>query len=117
VEDHPEPLKELRRLVQIQRAYLHMNAGDAAMEHSDFELAGREYAAAEQYAPQIVEVQFWHAVTLAKAGRIEEALPIFRRVFEREPAWADLVPRLVKPELLPDDAKMIERILSQARQR
>src|SRR5436190_316118 len=26
VEDHPEPLKELRRLVQIQRAYLHMNA-------------------------------------------------------------------------------------------
>src|SRR5205814_2965536 len=31
VEDHPEPLKELRRLVQIQRAYLHMNAGDAAV--------------------------------------------------------------------------------------
>src|SRR5438105_12486985 len=32
VDDSPEPLKELRRLVRLQRAYNHMNAGDAAVE-------------------------------------------------------------------------------------
>ena len=32
VEDHPEPLKELRRLVQIRRAYRHMDDGDLATE-------------------------------------------------------------------------------------
>lgn len=115
VEDHPEPLVELRRLVTIQRAYLHMNAGDLAMESNDLAQALKEYALAEQHAPQIVEVSFWQAVTLASAGRLEQALPVFRRVFEREPPWAEVVPRLVRAGLLPDDRALVDRILAQAR--
>jgi uncharacterized Ntn-hydrolase superfamily protein len=111
IEDHPEPVVELRRLLRLQRAYNHMNAGDLAMEHGDFAKASAAYAAAEQLAPQIVEIPFWHAVTLASSGRLEESLPIFRRVFAREPVWAELVPRLVEPGLLPDDSAVIERIL------
>ncbi len=114
VEDHPEPVSELRRLVRLQRAYLHMNAGDVAMEEGDFALAGEEYAAAERFAPEIVEIPFWHAVTLAGSGRVEEALPIFKRVFAREPAWADLVVRLVPAGLLPNDPMVLRRIAEQA---
>jgi len=117
VEDHPEPVGELRRLVRIRRAYLHMNAGDAALEEGDFERALQEYAAAEQYAPEIVEVTFWHAVTLASVGRVEESLPLFRKVFEQEPIWKDLVPRLVEPGILPDDRALIERIVGAASDR
>ncbi len=113
IEDHPHPVKELKRLVQLQRAYLHMNAGDLAMELADFEKASEEYAAAETLAPQIVEIPFWHAVTLANSGKVEQALPIFAQVFEREPIWAQLVPRLVSSKLLPDDNEMIEAILAQ----
>jgi uncharacterized Ntn-hydrolase superfamily protein len=113
VEDHPEPVRELKRLVRLQRAYLHMNAGDAAMEHEDFAEASRQYAAAEKLAPEIVEIPFWHAVTLAASGRVNDALPIFARVFAREPVWADLVPKLVPSGLLPDDAKLLERIEAQ----
>src|SRR6185312_11709361 len=50
VDDHPEPLKELRRLVSLQRAYNHMNAGDLATEHNDLDGALREYSAAEKIA-------------------------------------------------------------------
>jgi uncharacterized Ntn-hydrolase superfamily protein len=103
VEDHPDPLGELRRLVTIQRAYLHMNAGDKAMEEEDFERANEEYSAAEKLAPQIVEITFWRAVTLATIGRIDEAIPLFEDVFEREPIWRELVPRLVDSELLPGE--------------
>lgn len=113
VEDHPEPVRELRRLVTIQRAYLHMNAGDLAMEHEDFEAAAREYAAAEQLAPQIVEIAFWRAVTLVSIGQVEEALPIFRRVFEQEPTWRELVPRLVKSGLFPNNSEVLRRVLAQ----
>jgi uncharacterized Ntn-hydrolase superfamily protein len=113
VEDHPRPVLELKRLVRLQRAYLHMNAGDEAMEHGDFAAASREYAAAEKLAPQIVEIPFWHAVTLAASDRVDEALPIFRRVFAREPVWADVVPRLVPSGLLPDDADLLKRIEAQ----
>ncbi|MHC4217088.1 MAG: DUF1028 domain-containing protein [Planctomycetota bacterium] len=113
VEDHPRPVEELKRLVRLQRAYQHMNAGDVAMEHDDFAEAGRQYADAEMLAPQIVEIPFWHAVTLVASDRADEALPIFRRVFAREEVWADLVPRLVPSGLLPDDPKLLERIEAQ----
>lgn len=115
VEDHPEPIKELKRLVQLQRAYLHMNAGDLAMEKQDFAAASREYEAARKLAPHIVEIPFWHAVTLANAGKIDDALPLFKDVFSREPVWAELVPRLVSSGLLPDNPRTIEKIAAQAR--
>lgn len=113
VEDNPEPLKELRRLVGVQRAYNHMNAGDLAMEHGDFDLANREYSQAEQLQPQIVEISFWRATTLVASGKVDESLPIFKRVFAQEKNLADLVPRLVDAGLLTDDPAVIERILAQ----
>ncbi|MHC4767460.1 MAG: DUF1028 domain-containing protein, partial [Planctomycetota bacterium] len=75
--------------------------------------ASRQYAAAEKLAPQIVEIPFWHAVTLAASGQADEALPVFRRVFTREPVWADLVPRLVPSGILPNDPQLLERIEAQ----
>ena len=113
VEDHPDPLGELRRLVGVHRAYEHMNAGDLCAEKKEWECAVREYGAAEKLLPDQMEVVFWHAVTLVTAGRADEALPLFRRVFAREPKWVELVGRLPAAGLLPDDAKLIERIRAQ----
>lgn len=112
VDDQPEPLTELRRLVNLQRAYNHMNAGDLAIEKHDDEGALREYGAAERLVPDNAEMIFWHAVALVNIGRMEASLPLFRRVFAMDANWATLTPRLVKSGLLPDDAKLIERILS-----
>jgi uncharacterized Ntn-hydrolase superfamily protein len=118
VDDHPEPLRELRRLVALQRAYNHMNAGDLATEHGDNEGALREYAAAEAIAAnttgvppsRYAEMMYWHAVGLVNMKRVDEALPLFARAFKIEPGWRELTPRLPKSGLLPDDAKLIERI-------
>jgi uncharacterized Ntn-hydrolase superfamily protein len=119
VDDHPEPLKELRRLVALQRAYNHMNAGDLATEHNDNEGALREYAAAEKIAattagiPQSrhAEMIFWHAVALVNMKRVDEALPLFARAFEMETGWRELTTRLPRSGLLPDDPALIERIV------
>lgn len=110
VEDHPQPLVELRRLVGVARAYNHMNAGDACAEKKDWECARREYGAAEKLLPQMVEIVFWHAVTMVSAGQVEEALPLFRKVFAREPKWRELVGRLPASDLLPNDPQLIARI-------
>jgi len=115
VDDSPEPLTELRRLVKLQRAYNHMNAGDLAVEHKDNEGALREYAAAEKLVPDNAEMIYWHAVALVNMGRVEDSLPLFRRVFAMDPNWAILTPRLPKSGLLPNDSKLIERILSVAK--
>ena len=115
VDDHPEPLRELRRLVTLQRAYNHMNAGDAAVERKDNEGALREYSAAERLVPDNVEMVYWHAVALANMNRVEEALPLFRRVFAADPNWRTLTPRLVKSGILPDDGRLLGRIMSAGR--
>ncbi len=114
VDDSSEPLQELRRLVTLQRAYNHMNAGDLATEHKDNEAALREYAAAERLVPDNVEMVYWHAVALVNMNRVPESLPLFRRVFAADDKWRTLTPRLVKSGLLPDDPKLIERITAVA---
>ena len=118
VDDHADPLVELRRLVAVHRAYNHMNAGDVAVEHGDAAAALREYSAAEKIAattPGIprsrrAEMLFWHAVALVNMKRVEESLPVFARAFEIEPAWRELTRRLPKSGLLPDDEALIKRI-------
>ena len=114
VDDSAEPLQELRRLVTLQRAYNHMNAGDLAVEKKDNEGALREYAAAGKLVPDNAEMIYWHAVALVNMGRVDESLPLFRRVFAMDKNWATLTPRLPKSGLMPDDPKLIERILSVA---
>jgi uncharacterized Ntn-hydrolase superfamily protein len=123
VDDHPQPLVELRRLVALQRAYNHMNAGDLAVEHKDNEAALREYSAAEEIAknttgiPQSrhAEMIYWHAVALANMQRVEESLPLFARAFGLEPSWRELTPRLVRSGLLPDDEQLLDRIVKAGR--
>ena len=111
VEDHPDPLRELRRLVNVHRAYQHMNAGDAAIERGDFERARQEYSAAEAMIPDNLETSFWHAVNLVNAGRLEDALPLFQKIFVKDPNWAVLTPRLIQVDLLKIDAEGLKHIL------
>jgi uncharacterized Ntn-hydrolase superfamily protein len=112
VDDSEAPLKELRRLVTLQRAYNHMNAGDLAVEKKDNEGALREYGAAENLVPDNAEMIYWHAVALVNMGRVEESLPLFKRVFAMDRNWLELTPRLPKSGLLPNDPKLIERIVA-----
>ncbi len=110
VDDHPKPVEELRRLIRLQRAYAHANRGDELMTEQKVELALKEYAAASQLAPEIAELPFWHAVTLASIGREADAAPIFKTVFAKEPIWATLLERLPAAGLFPNDAALIKRI-------
>ena len=111
VADHPHPLEEMRRLLGLHQAYNSMNEGDHAMAVGDVEKASKLYSQAAKLAPQIEELPFWKAVTLFSVGQEDEALPIFKDVFERNDAWKRLIPRLTAPGLLPDDPKKIEKIL------
>jgi uncharacterized Ntn-hydrolase superfamily protein len=110
IDDHPEPLKELRRLLTLARAYRHMNEGGLAVGKKDNERALREYSAAARLAPGNAGMIYWHAVALAVMGRVEESLPPFREAFRLDPSGRELTPRLPPAGLLPGDPRLIERI-------
>lgn len=111
IEDHPEPIKEMRRLLNLARAYNYMNEGDEHMTEGDVPAAVEAYSDAQELAPDSHEMVFWTAATLAGTGNLEEALPLFKRAFEMWPDWRTLVPRLPASGLLPDDQELIDRIL------
>lgn len=110
IEDHPEPIIEMKRLIRVARAYQHANQGDLYLETEEVDKALKEYDLAAEYYPENPELPFWTAVSLASVGRVEEALLIFKEVFERAPDLQDLIPRLVPAGLLPNDEELIERI-------
>jgi uncharacterized Ntn-hydrolase superfamily protein len=112
VEDHPEPLKELKRLYNTAKAYEHMDKGDKAIEENDTEMALKEYGTAEKMVPDNLEMKFWHAVSLVTIGKVDESLPIFEEIFTKDANWAILVKRLPQVDLLPKDEEILEKILS-----
>jgi uncharacterized Ntn-hydrolase superfamily protein len=111
VDDNPRPLVELKRLLQVQRTYQHMNRGDELMTQNDVKGALAEYATAAGMYPEMIEIRYWQAITMATAGKLEEALPIFREVFAKEPRWRVLTPRLVDAGLLPNNPALLEKIM------
>ncbi len=112
VEDHHEPVAELRRLVTLRRAYTFVDAGDEAMGAGDMDTALAAYDRAEALSPDVVELPFWKAVGLAGTGHLEDAKSIFDRVFEEEPAWKELLPRVVEAGLLSIEDEQLSQLLS-----
>lgn len=112
VDDHPQPINELQRLLDLEQAYELMNLGDALIAKGDFVAAKDQYAKAAVLAPDNEELPFWEAVTLTEMGKIEQALPIFKNVFSINRNWILLVQRLPASGLLPQEPEIMEKILS-----
>ena len=113
VEDSPQPLKELRRLIKLRRAYDLEDQGDNFISEKKPEEALKAYEEAAKLAPDVVELKFWAAVSMYTNGREADALKEFREVFSREPQWADLIPRLAEVGMFPNDKKKIDEVQRQ----
>ncbi len=114
VADNPNPIKELKRLLKVYRAYQHMNNGDLATEQGKMDKAMEEYSTAEKMFPNNLEMKYWHAVMLANIGRVKDALPLFKIVFKKDRDWLTLTPRLTKNGLLKVTPKELNEILNAA---
>ena len=112
IEDHSQPLRELRRLLTLNTAYEHMNQGDHALESGDIDAALEEYGQAEALQPENLEMKFWHAVSLVNAGRTDAAVPLFAGIFRDDERWRELLPRLVQAGLLDADDAVLVRLIA-----
>ena len=61
--------------------------------------------------PDNLEMKYWHAVSLVNMGKLEDALPMFKIVFEQDPNWIELTKRIVPNGLLKVDEKTLEKIV------
>jgi uncharacterized Ntn-hydrolase superfamily protein len=110
VEDHAEPVPELRRLVGLRRAYMRVEAGDELAAAGDVEGALAEYAAAHAEQPDNPELAFWHGVALAASGQEDEARPFLERAYRDGERWRELLRRLPEAGLFPEDEGLVARM-------
>jgi uncharacterized Ntn-hydrolase superfamily protein len=108
VDDAPEPLVEISRLVAVRRAYIHMRLGEEAAQRGDLETTERECTQAEQLIGDNPEMRYWHAIALLGAGKIDDGLAILREVGRRDRNWIELTLRLPDPMLA--DASLKDRV-------
>jgi uncharacterized Ntn-hydrolase superfamily protein len=111
VEDHENPLSEMRRILNIHKAYDFMNKGDLAIETGNNDLAKEHYRQAQILNPDNLEMKYWYAITLANNGDLEEAKTILKDIFRQNNQWKVLIPRLIKPKLLLISDEELQEIL------
>jgi len=100
VEDAPEPLQELRRLIHIRRAYAADAEADLLDEAGDAAAAGAKRQKALELAPEIVELRFWAGVAMAESGDLDGASALIAEAVKDDARWLETLRRLVSVDRL-----------------
>jgi uncharacterized Ntn-hydrolase superfamily protein len=104
VEDSPEPLIELRRLIRIKRAYLADAEADRLDGAGDPAFARAKRLEAFELAPENIELRFWAGLALATSGDLDGGCALIGEAVRQDGRWLETVRRLamvdrVTPEL------------------
>ena len=111
VVDHPDPVPELRRLVNVSRAYDHLGKAFELVDRGDVARGLDEAAAAQTLAPGDDQITFWRASFLGGAGRVEEAAKTLREATQAHPGWPEFLRRCIDAGLAPPEARtLVDRI-------
>ena len=109
VEDDPEPLAELRRLVGLHEAYALAGRADEAAGEGRYDEAAAFAREARELAPDNHELLFWAGLGVAQGGDLDTGERYVRRAIELQPGWAELLPRL-PAEFAPSAAAVLARL-------
>ena len=113
VEDSPDPLPELRRLLRVRRAYAALNDSEAAAERSDQAAAAARLQEALRLAPEMVEISFWGGLGMAQAGMVEQGCELMMVAVRKNRRWIETINRLVASDRLPGElAEQIKSTLT-----
>ncbi len=113
VEDHPEPLAELRRLLGLQYAYRLADEADELVLHERYEEAAKLYREASERAPGNHELLFWAGLGAAAMGDMDLALAQVREAIALQPTWETMLERL-SPDRSPVAQPVLERLRQDA---
>lgn len=111
VEDSPQPLAELRRLLKVHQAFVHANNGDIMMEKGDVGRALEEYRRSASLSPENPELKFWQAVTMINHGELAAGVPLMRAVFRANTDMKTLLRNAASVGLVMADQKTIQSLL------
>jgi len=111
VEDHPEPVPELKRLLRYHRGYEWANRGDDFLTVKDYSKALEAYGKAYSLVPEIDELKYWAGIGLLTSGRLEKAEKMLKEVIAKNRNWVEVTRGIAKVGSPPIPPDALERIL------
>ncbi len=116
VEDAPDPITELRRLLRVKRAYMTLNDSERLDQDGEKAAALDTLRLATKMAPEMVEIQFWAGLSLAEEGHLVEGCELMMHAVNKDRRWIETLHRLVAVDRLKSDlAEKVEAQLEAAR--
>ncbi len=100
VEDAPDPLAELRRLLRVKRAYMTLEDADRLEEAKDLNGSTAKRLEAVKLAPEMVEIQFWTGLSMAEQGQVDEGCRLMAHAVAKDNRWIETLHRLVAVDRL-----------------
>jgi uncharacterized Ntn-hydrolase superfamily protein len=109
VEDHQNPLGELRRLLDLADAYAVASEGDDLVGEGRHDEVAERYRRAAELAPANDELLFWAGLAMVQGGDLDGGVERVRSAIEMHSGWRDLLERL-EPEIAPAAAMVREEL-------
>ena len=99
VDDHPNPLEELGRLLKISSIY------------SEFTNSGYEFELKQSEAEEFPEIAFWTAINLANKGDLEGGKELLRIALNDHDGWKELLIRCSKNNFFGITEELVDKLL------
>lgn len=111
VEDHPQPVPELKRLLRYQRGYDWVSRGDDFLASNNFPEALKAYEKGAELVPEVDELRYWVGLSMLASNEKERGLEILKGVFAKDKNWIQVTRGILQSRSPPVDPALIEGLL------
>jgi len=111
VEDHPEPVPELKRLLRYQRGYDWVSKGDEYLASKRYSDALAAYERGLAIVPEVDELKYWVGLGLLMTDQKERGREMLKGLFARDGNWVQITRGLLSARSVPVDPDSLKGLL------
>ena len=112
IEDHPDPVPELARLLRFQRGYEWVNRGDELLTDKKYDQALKAYEKGMGLVPEVLELKYWVGISMLQTREKERGIMMVREVFAKDSNYLSITRGIVKTQSPPISPEVARRLFS-----
>jgi uncharacterized Ntn-hydrolase superfamily protein len=111
VEDHPDPVPELARLLRYQRGYEWVNKGDEMLTSKKYDDALEAYEKGLELVPEVLELKYWVGLSMIQTKERDRGIRIVREVLAKDRNYVNITKGIMKTQSPPIPSDVAKKLL------